>query len=151
MKYIIVKTVLLHIFLIAGFDGIGQANNPGNYLLVRYIQQYDNTNQKYYFTLNPEEGCDSAKTVYILLKYDNKRNAVNKDGQFYHATKDSSGGLYNYFLTQTEGLNYMRKNGWILHSIFTETFSGYDNQTTGAGQIVPVTTVSSRPVFCFMK
>jgi len=129
----------------------GQDKTQLNYLLVRIESVFDNTNQRNCYVINAENGCDVAKDIYSLKKYDFKKNAINSDGIYYYNQKNTARNLYNYFLSATEALNFLSYSGWTLLTTYTEIFSGYDNQRNGAGEIIPITTVSSRPVFCFKK
>lgn len=128
-----------------------QGQERNDYLLVRIEAVYDNTAQKNVFIINAEAGSEAASNIYALKKYNFRKNAINPPGTFYYESKEAGDSLYNYFLTPTETLNFLFKKGWVLLSVYTETFSGYNNQTTSTGEIVPVTTVFSRPVFCFRK
>lgn len=150
-KIHLLKSLFICLSFLSIQNSYSQINDTSNYLLVRFERVFDNTNQKTYYLINAERGCDEATTIYSLLKYDSKKNAMNTSGKFYFNTKNINDSLYNYFLSSTEGLNYMSQIGWNLISIFTETLSGYNNERTGSGELVPVTTVSSRPVFCFKK
>lgn len=145
------KTLSIFLVLIFTQKVYAQVNKTTEYLLVRIESIFDNTTQKNAFIINAEFGCDSASSIYSLKRYDFKKNAVNSEGNFYYNKKSSMPNLFNYFLSTTEALNFLSHQGWILSSIYTETFSGYDNQRSGNGEIVPVTTISSRPVFCFKK
>ena len=129
----------------------GQENGITNFLLVRIDAQLDVNGKNYYYVINADGGCEAARHIYALIKYDNKKTAVNNEALFYNKEKDTVNNLYNYFISQTEALNFLSRTGWTLFTIYTEVFSGYDNQRNGAGEIVPITTVSSRPVFCFKK
>lgn len=146
-----VKTLLIFGNLLLTVNGISQIKTPDNYLIIRFEKFYDNTNQRTFYTINAERGCDKASAIYALVKYDAKKNAVNMKGYFYFTTKTVSDSLYNYFLSPTEGLNFMATNEWQLVSAFSETLSNYDNQRNSSGELVPITTVTSRPVFCFRK
>lgn len=137
--FLLICTVYVH----------GQERN--DYLLVRIEGVYDNTAQKTVFIINAEGGSDAASNIYALKKYNFKKGAINPPGGFYYDLKEASDSVYNYFLTPTEALNFLSKKGWVLLSVYTEAFSGYNNQTTSTGEIVPVTTVSSRPVFCLRR
>jgi len=129
----------------------GQSKITSSYLLVRFIQQYDNSNKRDYFIINAEGGCDSANEVYSLINYNNDKNVINTSDVYSYNKKNTSGIIFNYFLSPTEGINFLSKKNWFLYSIFTETSSGYTNEKNSVGEIIPITTVSSRPVFCFVK
>jgi hypothetical protein len=144
------KSLLVFLLLFTQF-GFTQETSRQNYLLVRVDTDYDFANKRNAFFIIAETGCDAAKNIYSLKKYDFKKNAVNTHGIFYYDRKDTANNLYNYFLSTTEALNFLSYCGWSLVTSYDEIFSGYDNQKNGAGEIVPVTTVSSRPVFCFKK
>ena len=112
---------------------------------------YDYANKRNAFFIIAETGCDNAKNIYSLKKYDFKKNAVNTNGVLYYTQKDTTGNMYNYFLSTTEALNFLSYSGWTLITSYIEVFSGYDNQKNGAGEIIPITTVASGPVFCLKK
>jgi hypothetical protein len=145
------KFLLLLLFLIPTRLIFAQENQQKNYLLVRIGADYDYANKRNAFFIIAETGCDAAKNIYSLKKYDFKKNAVNTDGVFYFNHKDTVTNLYNYFLSTTEALNFLSYCDWALFNSYIEIFSGYDNQKDGLGTIQPITTVSSRPVFCFKK
>lgn len=145
------KFLLLLLFLISARIIFAQENQQKNYLLVRIGADYDYANKRNTFFIIAETGCAAAKNIYLLKKYDFKKNAANTDGVFYYYQKDTITNLYNYFLSTTEALNFLSYCGWTLFTSYIEIFSGYDNQRDGLGAIQPITTVSSRPVFCFKK
>ena len=130
-------------------NSFGQKQGTINYLLVRFEANFDNTNKKNFYQINAEIGCDTAEKIYSLKKYDYRKNAINSGGSFYYQEKDATNNLYNYFLSPTEALNFLSRLGWSLFSIYTEVYSGYDNQRKSTGEIIPITTVSSNTVFCF--
>lgn len=145
------KLFYLFIFLLSGLFCFSQQDSSANYLLLRFDYNYDNTMGRGFYSIKAESGCEAANEIYSLKMYDYKKNAVNSEASFYYNIKVKTSNIYNYFLSATEALNYLSKNGWTLFSVYTEAFSGYDNQRTGNGDIVPVATISSRPVFCFKK
>ena len=145
------KLIIIAFLIGCAHFSFGQQKELAKYLLFRIDALVDVNGKDYYYAINAERGCDSAEKIYELKKYDNKKNALNNEGSFYHKEKDTVNNLYNYFLSPTEALNFLSKSGWTLFSIYTEVLSGYDNQRSGAGEIVPITTVYSRPVFCFKK
>jgi hypothetical protein len=60
--------------------------------------------------------------------------------------------MYNYFYTTTEALNFLSKKGFILVTIYIDILSGFTSKEGGFNTgYVPITTVSSKPVFCFKK
>lgn len=155
MKFINIKDSLIKLLIFCGLllsvnSAYSQLKSEKNYLLIRFERIYDNTNQRSFYSVNPERGCDGASAIYSLLKYDAKKNAENKTGKFYFATKNVGDSLYNYFLSPTEGLNYLAQLEWELVSVFSEITSGYTTERA-SGDLVPITTVSSRAVFCFKK
>lgn len=145
------KIYLLIYFLTSIQLVLAQDTNRQSYLLVRIGASYDLLNKRDAFFIIAESGCDSAKYIYSLKNYDFKKNAVNTDGIFYYDKKDTATNLYNYFLSATDALNFLSYCGWTLFNSYTEIFSGYTNERDGLGTIQPITTVSSRPVFCFKK
>ena len=152
MKFYFLKFVLS--ILLCSFSSVNvqsQEFPKESYLLIRFESSFDNTNQRLYYYIIAEKGCDEASAVYSLLKYDDKRNATNKAGNFYFNTKRATDSLYNYFRSPTEGLNFMAAMQWQLLSVSTEIFSGAKNERSGPENLVPITTVSSRPVFCFKR
>ena len=83
--------------------------------------------------------------------YDDKKKAINTDAVFYTDRGDSTKPIYNYFYSSTEILNYLSKKGFTLVTIYNNIFSNYIYENNGKGESVPITTVGSRPVFCFKK
>lgn len=150
-KNLSMKKILLFSFLLLTQNMYAQDKASNVYLLVRIESYFDNTTQKDAYIINAESGCDSASNIYSLKRYDFKKNAINTDGNFYYKQKNGLLNFYNYFLSPTEAIIFLSGQGWTLLSIYTEAFSGYDNQRSGNGEIVPITTISSRPVFCFKK
>jgi hypothetical protein len=143
-----IKVALILFITIFANPSFGQ-QTENHYLLVR-IDVFVNTNGKdYYYTINAEGGSDLAGKLYSLKKYSAKKEAQNNEAAFYHQVKDTAASLYNFFVSPTEALNYISKSGLNLFSIYTEISSGYDSQRSGSGDIIPITTVSSRPVFVF--
>lgn len=149
-KFGFIKGLLVYTSLLLAANANSQTQPNENYLLIRFERLYDNTNQKVFYSINAERGCDKASTIYSLLKYDAKKNAENISGKFYSDAKNTGDSLYNYFLSPTEGLNYLAQLEWKLVSVFAEVSSGFTTERA-SGDLVPITTVASKPVFCFMK
>jgi hypothetical protein len=108
--------------------------------------------KRHYVAIGAEPGCKDATLLYSLKVYDNKKNAVNGVYPFYHNHTDTAATYYNYFLSTTEALNFISNNGWTLFAIYTDTYSGHTTESNGrGGDLIPITTVSSRPWFCFKR
>lgn len=122
------------------------------YLLVRIETEYKSVPQYVYYTINAEGGCDEAAKFYSFKKFNPKKDAVNAGAAFYPEETDTSKTYYNYFKSTTLALNFILKNGWELLAVYSETSSGSNLVQNGNGsEMLPVTTVSSHPVFCFKK
>jgi hypothetical protein len=145
------KLIITCLFISISLTSLCQINTNTYYLLIRVNQLYDNTNLTTYYSIRPEAGCDGAKEIYGLKAYNNKKKAINEGGLFYPGKKDSAYPYFNYFHSTTEILNYMSKNGWELTAVYNDTFSDYNIERTGNGDLVPVATVATKPVFCFKK
>jgi hypothetical protein len=145
------KLIITFIFICKGLTSFSQTDTITSYVIIRIGIQYDNTNLKTYYLIKAELGCDEAKEIYGLKAYNNKKKAMNEGGLFYPDKKDSVYPYFNYFHSTTEILNYMAKNGWGLSAVYNDTFSDYNIERTGNGDLVPVATVVTRPVFCFKK
>ncbi len=145
------KIFYLFIFLLSGLFCFSQQDTSATYLLIRIEYKYDNTMGRSFCSIKAERGCEAANEIYSLKTYDYKKNAVNAEAPFYYNISVKTNNIYNYFLSATEALNFLSKNGWTLFSVYTETFSGYNNQTSSSGEIIPITSISSRPVYCFTK
>ena len=123
-----------------------------SYLVIIIETQKDYSMDRYGCTIIAEGGCDAAKSIYALKKYNFKKDAVNNESSFYYNQTDTATGLYNFFLSPTEALNFMSKNGWTLFYVYSETSSGWTVEKNGSGsESFPITTISSRPVFYFKK
>ena len=145
------RAIFIILFLNFSQICVAQEKKSTNYLLIRIQIEYDNSNKRSFYVINAEDGCDAAKNIfYSLKKYNYKKSAINNDGIFYYNHSDTTEALYNYFLSTPEALNFIANNGFALVSIYTETFSGSDVAKSANGEF-PITTVSSRPVFCFKK
>jgi hypothetical protein len=141
------------VFIILPFIALtcfAQQKATNAYLLARFTVAYDNTAKRDFYAINAESGCDEAKEIYGLKKFYTQKNTINEDGAYYYKNPDTTSNYYNYFLSPTEALNYMAKKGWMLTFGYTETFSGAE-QVLSEGKYLPITTISSRPVFCFKK
>ena len=145
------KKIFTLLIISTSLNCYSQSKSPGSYILIRFLQQYDHSNKRDYYTIYAERDCDSAKDVYSLLYYNNNKNVIDTNDVYAYNKNDTTTILFNYFLSPTEGLNYMSKKGWNLITIYTEISSGYDTQNTWNGDKIPITTISSRPVFCFVK
>lgn len=146
MKYLL----FLFLMLSSSFC-FAQTKTDPSYLLLYIDQEYDVVNKRNYRTINAEVGCDAAIDIYKLMVYDNKKNAKNIEASFYTDRNDSAKLIYNYFFSATEILNYLAKKGFVLVTIYNDIFSDYRYKDNGKGESVPITTVGSRPVFCFKK
>lgn len=121
------------------------------YLLVWFERNYDNVSRRSFVTIKAESGCDSAFRIYALMNYEPKNWTPEDNSRFFHLNKKSD-SLYNYFLTPTEGLNYLSAQGWQIVSVVPQIASGSDNErVVSSGYLVPVATVSSYPLFCLRK
>lgn len=138
------------IFLLISCNAHSQQKDTNSYLLIRITGLYDYTAERNFYTIIAEGGCDDAKEIYALKKFNDKKTALNTENSFYYNHSDTIKNYYNYFLTSTEALNFISKKQWVLVSIYSETFSGSDLVRSG-NDYVPLTTVSSRPVFCFKR
>ena len=116
------------------------------YLIATFEMKYDKPNEYYYFVIVPQKGADTTDPVYSLLRYDNKKRGVNIEADYFYNHNDTSSKMYNYFVSPTEGLNYMASVGWSVIGIFPVISS--DSKTESG---TPITTVSSSPAFCFQK
>jgi hypothetical protein len=145
------KFLLSCILVFITLTSYAQTKTDTNYLLLHIVGSYDNTNKRNYLIINAEIGCDAAVDIYKLKVYDNKKQAINNDAVFYTDKTDSLKEMYNYFYSSTEILNYLSKKGFTLVTVYNDIFSSYNNQRNSNGDLVPITTVSSRPVFCFKK
>jgi hypothetical protein len=134
--------VLLHLFLL----GNSQVATKKQYLIATFEMKYDKPHEYNYFIILPQKGADTTIPVYQLLKYENRRKSVNADGDFYYNHQDTSKKMYNYFVSPTEGLNYMASMGWNVIGIYPVVSSDWRTESN-----VPITTVSSSPAFCFQK
>ncbi len=149
-KFNFMKFLLSFIFIYISLLSFGQTKTEISYLLLHIDGSYDNTNNRNYLIINAEIGCDAAIDIYKLKVYDNKRKAINTDAVFYTDRIDSIKPIYNYFYSSTEILNYLSKKGFTLVTIYNDIFSDYKNEGIN-GNFFPITTVGSRPVFCFKK
>lgn len=146
------KTIFTMLFYCMSAAVFSQEKTQAQYLLVRIDGGYNKPAKQYYSMINAEPGCDSAGIFYGLKKFDVKKDAVNTEAVLYPGKNDSVHLYYNYFSTPTQALNFISKNGWELVNIYTETFSGSTIADNGnIEQRYPITTVSSRPVYCFKK
>ena len=146
------KIIVCFLFLSVTLSSLSQENTPCSYLLVRIENPFDNTMNRSYCSINAEPGCGAANFLYTLKSYNAKKNAVNADRSFYYNHADTSNNIYNYFVSATEAINYIASKGWYLFAVYTDTYSGYTTEDNGHnGEPFPITTVSSKPVFCFKK
>lgn len=144
------KTFLLLLFFAIAANCYSQSSKVDKYLLVRLNTDYDVTTKKTFTSIIAEGGCDSAIVFYLLKKFNTAKNAVNTEASYYYLNGDTATVLYNYFQTNTEALNFIAKKGWTLISTYIDIWSGYNTERGDTG-LMPVTTVASRPVFCFKK
>jgi hypothetical protein len=146
MKYIVIFMLLVN-----GGAAFSQSADNKSYLVVRIPENYDKVKQKRFFEIKAEWGCDSAYAVYSLVKYANSKSITDTAALYYYITGlPANGNIYNYFNSPTEALNFLSKNGWRLHSMVSELFSGSTLEPSG-GELVPITTVKSRLVYCFER
>lgn len=145
MQQLLTKGCFTFLIAFIHLNSFGQTANVVSYLQIRFEKNYDEKQGTTYYTLQAENGCDSAIRIYSLLHYNGKKNALNSRGGFYHVTKDRAGEIYNYFVSPTEGLNFLSGEGWTLVSTYNDVSSrsNWDNST--------VTAISSRTVFVFRK
>ena len=126
------------------------AQDHENYLLIRFTNAYDFTFGRTYYLIEAEPGAAKAGELYQLKRYNFFRKANNTEAKLY-TDNPQADSLYNYFISPTEGLGFMTKNGWTLVTIFTETSSDSKNVTIDGTRSFPVTTINSRTVYCFRK
>jgi hypothetical protein len=126
--------------------GNSQVATKKQYLIASFEMKYDKPNEYYYFVIIPQKGADTTDPVYSLIKYDNRKRGVNTEAGYFYNHNDSSSKMYNYFVSPTEGLNFMVSVGWSIIGIYPAVSSDWKTERE-----VPITTVSSSPVFCFQK
>lgn len=146
------KTIFTSLLLLISSVVFSQGKVVNQYLLVRIDVNYNKLAKQYYCIINAESGCDSAELFYSLKKFDTKKDADNAGAILYPGKNDSVKLYYNYFSSPTQVLNFISNNGWELVTVYTETSSGSAIADNGnIEQRYPITTVSSRPVYCFKK
>lgn len=145
------KNIFLALFVFLSQAVFAQEKINESYLVVRFSVVYDNTMQRNFVEINAEAGCDTAFDIYELPKYNPKKNVVNDEAGFYYNKNFKPVKFYNYFLSVTEAINFLVNRGWVLVTVYSDTFSGYTNERDGQGNLTPVTTITSAPVFLFKK
>lgn len=144
------RYIILVFFLSVKMAALGQDKLKYNYLIATFEMKYDKPNDYYYFIIVPQKNGDTTDPVYSLLRYDNKRKGINREAGYFYNHSDTSSRLYNYFLSPSEGLNYMASIGWKAWGVYPEISSGSTSERSGEN-LVPITSVASKPVFCFKK
>jgi hypothetical protein len=127
-----------------------QSKVKETYIIVRLDYDYDEFHKNPFYKINAEQGNPFANDFYSLVKYDGSKNALNPNESIYPSTKDSSQKVFNYFSNSTIALRFIAENGWQLMFINNDIGSSYDTYRSG-GELLPYSTVSSRPVFYFKK
>lgn len=146
------KVIFIYTLLFFSLNCFAQEKVATSYLVVRIETQKDYSMERYGCSIIAEGGCDSARAIYNLKKYNFKKNAANNESSFYYNHADTATAYYNFFQSPTEALNFMAKNGWTLFYIYSETSSGWEVEKNGSGsESFPITTISSKPVFYFKK
>lgn len=140
------RYIIFIFFLSIHIPAICQTSPKRQYLIASFEMKYDKPNEYYYFVIVPQKGADTTDLVYSLVKYDNKKKGVNKEAGYFYNRDQANSKLYNYFVSPTEGLNYMASIGWTITSIYPVISS--DSKTENG---TPITTVTSNPAFCFQK
>src|SRR5438105_11958045 len=144
---------LLSIFLSILFSCIsclGQTHEKESYLILRLNEKYDQTNKNSYFYISADSYNDYAKEIYDLVPFNKEPYENNSGISFFFKKTDSSDFFYNYFRSQTEALKFLSRKQWQLLSVISEINSGYEKERVGENY-VSYTTVSSRPIYYFIK
>jgi hypothetical protein len=145
------KKLILFLLICKAQIALSQEKGLTNYLLIRVIANFDSINQRIYFVIDAENGCEAANDIYSLKKYKLTKMAVNNEAMLYHLSKDTTGSIYNYFLSTTEILNFLSHKGWNISAIYPELFTELATSKNNIGEYVSAPAVTSRPVFCFKK
>ncbi len=145
------KLLLISLFILSGtLKSFCQTNDAFTYLIVNINTKYDHPNSKYYALINAERANKYAAKIYSLKAYDGGKNAVNSGAVFFVGLTDSTQAIYNYFQNASEALQFLADDNWVLITVISEVNSSYQNEN-GPNGLVPITTVSSRPVYYFKK
>lgn len=128
MQQLLLKSLSVFLLVLIYQLSPGQTNNATSYLKIRFEKLNDKVHSRSYYLIKAEGGSDSTARIYSLIKYSyNFRDkTIDTPGDFYYLTKAPTDKLYNYFLSETEGLNYLLKEGWSLITAYSEAISYSD-------------------------
>ena len=148
------KPLFLFLTVIISTIITAQDTTPNKYLLVRFYGRYDKVMKREYYMLWAEYDTSIAKyakKIYALKTYEPVKKQINEDSLYYYNQKTDVDSLYNYFLTITEGLNFIAKYNWQLLTTYIDVGSGHEERRALDGPYIPITTIASKPVFIFKK
>lgn len=128
-----------------------QMKSNETYAIVSVETNYDKTKKIYWCSMKAESGGKYSKEITSLVKYSSDKNTSLPGIAFYHEKKDSSLIYFNYFLSTTEALQFLADHGWQLVTVNNNFISDYENVKDGEGKLVPVTKLTSIPVYFFKK
>jgi hypothetical protein len=145
------KILLISLFILsATLKSFCQTNDAFTYLIVNIDVKLNYTGNKYNAVINAEATNKYAAKIYSLKAYDGSIIGINKGAAFFSDHTDSAQAIYNYFQNATEALQFLADDKWVLITVISEVNSSYKNEN-GVNGLVPITTVSSRPVYYFKK
>lgn len=144
MRSLLLFIVLLYYTL----PSFAQEAETETYLIVRIQRQNNKSNP--YFTIEADLHNDHALTLYELVTFDKNLFVPKKGIHFYYNRPDSAEQYYNYFKSESEALDFIGKQQWVLVTVLSEVFS--EKRTEGyAPNDRPYALVNSRPVYYFRK
>ena len=146
------KALLLAILITSiSFSSLAQHSPKMSYLVVRLDVKTDHFHKKGFVCINAEQGNPAAADLYSLMPYDTERGPGTAFS-FYSETPDTAVAYYNYFTNTTEALLFLSAKGWHLLSVNNEiSTSGEFMRAANGLDLVPIASVSSRPIYYFKK
>lgn len=148
MKTFLLLTVL---FITLPEKGYSQADKKETYAIINIEGLYDKPNKRYWCKINAEYTGKYSKEISSLVTYSLEKGITNTGASFYFEKKDTSTVYFNYFLNTAEAMQFLADHQWKLVSVNNQVSSDYENVRDGESKLVPITKVSSRPVYYFKK
>ena len=140
--------IALILFLLPGYT---QKNPKFTYAIVSVNSNYDKWNKKTWYNINAESIARYSPEITSLVKYNDEKGAINPLATFYYERKDTTSPYFNYFLSAVEAIQFLVDNQWQLVTVNNVIASDYDNVSGPDSKYIPITKVTSRPVYYFKK
>ena len=144
------RLLILSLLTLMANDIFSQTNKPQSFLIVHTERHFDQSKEMYYSTIQTNSSNQSLSELLQLMPFDSKRKKTNLSVAFYKEQSDTAASIYNYFMDESEVLQFVSSKGWELFSVIGQITSDADQHLVN-GQFQTYTKISTKPIYYFRK